>query len=90
MDDSNNYTFINGIATVQVATGAGTLVRIVLTETAAGAISISDNTAGTTQDIGIMKASIAENSYPYGVKFTKGLRIGTAGASKLTVVWSQP
>ena len=92
--DDYKYTYISS-ATTTTVTGnttvpvTGKLIRIVVTETAAGAITIYDAVAGsTTATIGAMKASIAEGTYDYGVTFSRGLQIVTAGASKLTVVWT--
>lgn len=73
-------------ATLAVATGAGKLYGIVLTETAAGIITIYDS----TRTIAVLKASIAERTYefPGGVDWTGYLRVDPAAASKLTVVHS--
>lgn len=87
--DNYKYTYIDSATTTQVVTGQGTLVRIIVGETAAGAISIIDNTSGSTVNLGTLKASIAEGVYEFGVQFVTGLRIITAGASKITVVSSQ-
>lgn len=83
------YTNITTNTTTQVFTGRGRLHSIVIGTTAAGAISLIDNTAGTTANIGTMKASIAEGTYLYDISISKGLRIVTAGASDITVCWSQ-
>lgn len=86
--DDYRYTYISTNTTTQVNTGQCRLVRIVLTETAAGAITIYNEIASDTTDIvGVMKASIAENPYDFGCNLSKGLKITTAAASKLTVVW---
>ena len=85
----NQYTYLAAQATTQVATGRGILHSIVVGETAAGAISIIDNTSGSTANIGTLKASIVEGTYLFDVVFSKGLRIDLAAASKITVCWSQ-
>ena len=82
------YAYIDTATTTQVHTGACTLHRIILGETAAGAISICDETSGTTANVGTLKASIVEDTYEYGIGLAKGLRIVTGAASKLTVVYS--
>lgn len=87
--DNYKYTYIATATTTQVVTGQGCLVRIVVNTTAAGTISIIDNISGSTVNIALMKASIAEGSYEFGVQFVTGLRIITAGASDITVVTSQ-
>lgn len=85
----NRYTYISEAATTQVFTGKGILHAIIIGETSAGAISVIDNISGSTVNIGTLKASIAEGTYKYKCAVSKGLRIITAGASKITVVWSQ-
>lgn len=75
--------------TTQVATGKGILHNIVVGTTAAGAISIIDGIAGSTANIGTLKASITEGTYTFNCTFAKGLRIITAAASDITVNWAQ-
>ena len=79
-------TYIATNTTTQVVIGAGVLVRVIIGETAASTISIYDDTDGTSDTIAVLKASIAEGSYDFGVKFKTGCRVVTAGASKITVV----
>lgn len=86
--DNYIYAAITTATTTQVDTGQGQLIAIVLGETAAGAISIIDNTAGSTANIGTLKASIVEGTYWFLSQYVSGLRIITAGASKLTVIYS--
>lgn len=88
--DNYQYTYISTQTTTVVdAAGQGQLVRIVLGETAAGAITIYDAVSGaTTTTIAVLKASIAEGTYEFGIQYKAGLQIVTAGASKLTVVYS--
>lgn len=87
MDQAFEKAYISSATTTQVKTGAGVLHSIVVGETAAGAISIIDNTTGSTVNIGQLKASIVEGTYVFDVAFSAGLRIITAGASKITVVY---
>ena len=68
-----------------VKTGRGKLHTITLGETAAGAITIYDNTAASGTILAVLKASIAEQTFTFDLCFTTGLTITTAGASKLTV-----
>lgn len=84
----NAYAYISTATTTQVKTGAGVLHRIIVSETAAGSIKVIDNTTGTTTNLAELKASIAEGSYEFNCKFATGLRIVTAGASKVTVIYS--
>jgi len=86
--DNYKYAYISTATTTQVDTGQGQLVRIILGETAAGAISILDDVSGSTVNLASLKASIAEGVYEFGVQYVTGLRIITAGASKLTVVYN--
>lgn len=84
----NNYAYISSATTTQVRTGPGVLKSITIGETAAGAISIIDDVTGTTANMGVLKASIVEGTYEFNIAFSKGLRIVTAGASKITVCYS--
>lgn len=86
--DDNQYAYIATATTTQVHTGPGKLQKIVVGETAAGSIKIIDSTTGTTTNLGELKASIAEGSYEFNVAFAAGLRIVTAAASKITVVYT--
>lgn len=87
--DNYAYNYIATQTTTAVDSGQGQLVRIIVTETAAGAITIYDEAAGgTTTIIAVLKASIAEGTYEFGVQYKAGIQIVTAAASKLTVVYS--
>jgi hypothetical protein len=77
--------YIATATTTTVKSGRGRLHAINITETAAGTITIYDNTAGSGTIIALFKASIVEGTYLLDVEFTTGLTIVTAGASKLTV-----
>lgn len=87
MNDDYRYTYIGEATTTQVKTGAGYLHAIVVGETAAGQISIIDNTSGSTVNLGALKASIVEGTYTFDCHFQTGLRIITAGASKISVIY---
>lgn len=86
--DNYKYNYIaTATTTVVDAAGAGQLIRIIVTETAAGAITVyNEATGGTTDIIAVLKASIVEGTYEFGIQYSKGLQIVTAGASKITVV----
>lgn len=93
--DNYKSTYIS-TATTTDASGNGTvaftgvLVRIMVGETSAGAITIYDAVSGaTTTTIGVLKASIAEGSYEFGVGISRGIQVVTAGASKVTVVYAK-
>lgn len=93
--DSYSSTFITTAATTAV-TGATSipvtckLIRIIVGETAAGAIKVYDDVSGgaTTQKAEL-KASIAEGDFDYGITMAKGIQVVTLAASKITVVWSK-
>ena len=80
--------YIDTATTTQVDSGQGQLIAIVVGETAAGAISIIDNTAGSTVNVGTLKASIVEGTYWFLYNYAAGIRIITAGASKITVIYN--
>jgi hypothetical protein len=86
------YTYIDSATTTQIepASGAGrvALHYIVVGTTAAGAISVIDGYAGTTANVAVLKSNIAEGTYRFDAVMKTGLRIVTAAASKITVVWS--
>lgn len=83
-------TYISTATTTQVVTGPCVLETIVIGETAAGAITVYDATSGTASSAikTVLKASIAEGPYEFEMRMKNGLRIVTAGASKITVVTS--
>ncbi len=88
MNNGNySYSNIKTATTTQVSTGPRTLVAITVNTTAAGAISIIDGTSGTTANIGTLKASILEGTYWFNVACGTGIRIVTAGASDITVIY---
>lgn len=77
--------YISTATTTTVKSGAGVLHSITIGETAAGAITIYDNTAGSGTVLCVLKASIAEQTFIFDNDFATGLTIVTAGASKLQV-----
>jgi len=84
------YRYISTNTTTDIFSGPGRLKKIIIGETAAGAITIYDEaTGGSTTVVGVLKASIAEGEYEFNVALGKGLQIVTAGASKITVVYSR-
>lgn len=84
------YRYISTATTTDVFTGQGTLKKIILTETAAGTITIYDEaTGGTSNIVAVLKASIVEGEYEFDVALARGLQIVTAGASKLTAVYNR-
>jgi len=83
------YTYIDSATTTQVFSGRGMLHSIVIGETAAGTIKVIDNTAGSTANIATIKASMPEGTYKFNCSIASGLRIITAAASKITVIWEK-
>ena len=82
-------SFLNMATTVStvVKSGAGTLHAIIINSTAAGTITVYDNTAGSGTKIATLKASIVEGTYTFNVKFGTGLYVIPAAASNVTYVY---
>lgn len=85
MESLFRSAYISSATTTTVKSGNGRLHTITLGETAAGTITIYDNTAGSGTVLAVLKASIAEQTFTFDIAFDTGLTIVTAGASKLTV-----
>jgi hypothetical protein len=83
----NAYANITTGTTTQVFTGACTLVAIVVNTTAAGSIKIIDGTSGSTANVGTLKSSVVEGTYLYNISLASGIRIITASASDVTIVY---
>lgn len=83
------YAYISTATTTQVLSGKGRLIAIVVGTTSAGAISIIDGTSGSTVNVGELKASVAEGTYIFNIAVAAGIRIITAGASLITVVYAK-
>ena len=82
-----SFLNITSATTTTVKSGRGILKAIIVNTTAAGTITIYDNTAASGTKIGTMKASIAENSYEFNALFQTGLTIVTGAASDITVIY---
>ena len=83
--ENYQYKYISTLATTTVSTRpVGVLHAITIGETAAGAITITDNT-GT---IGVLKSSVAEGTYVFDIGYVGFLKVQTAAASKLTVSYN--
>lgn len=87
-EPSYGFTNISTATTTAVKTGAGHLHSIVVGTTAAGAITIYDNTSGSGTKIGTLKASIVEGTYLFDCAFATGLTIVSAAASDITVTYA--
>lgn len=86
MSPSNN-TNIKTATTTTAKSSGGILRRITINTTAAGAITVYDNTAGSGTTIATFPSSAAIGTYEYGCRFVTGLTIVTAAASDITVIW---
>lgn len=80
-------TYISSATTTTPKSVKGVLRRVLITEAAAGTITIYDNTSASGTILAVFKASTAEGDYEFNVRFGTGLTIVTAAASKLTVIW---
>jgi len=78
-------SYISTATTTTVESGPCVLHSIVIGETAAGAITVYDNTAGSGTVIAVLKASIVEGTYTFNRQLSTGCTVVTAGASKITV-----
>lgn len=79
------HRYISTATTTVLKSGDGQLKSITIGETAAGTITVYDNTSAAGTVIAVLKASIAEQTYAFDVSFNTGLTVVTAGASKITV-----
>ena len=80
-----SYANITSATTTTVKSGSGFLHAVNVNTTAAGTITIYDNTAGSGTKIATLKASVGEQTFEFNVSFGTGLTIVTAAASDLTV-----
>lgn len=80
-----SYANITTATTTTVKSAAGFLHSITVNATAAGTITVYDNTAGSGATIATLAASVGENTFTYDVGFSTGLTIVTAAASNITV-----
>ena len=81
-------TRITTAATTVVKASSGTLYRIIIGATAAGAITLYDNASEASgKVIGVLRASIGEGSYAFGLRFRNGLVVVTAAASDITIIY---
>lgn len=85
VEERFSYSNITSATTTTVKSGAGFVHAITVNTTAAGTITIYDNTAGSGTKIGTLKASVAEQTFFLNASFGTGLTIVTAAASDITV-----
>jgi hypothetical protein len=82
LDTANDTLTIGCAADAACRDSDGILRRIIVGETAAGAITVADST-GT---LAVLKASITEGVYEFDLGFSDYLTVTAAAASKITVV----
>ena len=85
----STFAYISTATTTQVKSGAGILHKIIINTPVAGTISLIDNTAGSTVNIGVvtMTADVKPFALEYDLGFSTGLRIITSVAADITVVY---
>ena len=83
------YTYLTGATTKQVFTGLGILAGISVNSTTATAFGIYDGIASTSQPVGILKASIVENTYIFNATISSGLYVTFGTSGNYTVIWSK-
>lgn len=89
MNNTGNYssTYISSATTTQVTTLPSTIIGLLVTETAAGTITVINGQGTSDVTIAVLKASIVEGYYPLNVACPKGIKITTGAASKVTVIY---
>jgi hypothetical protein len=79
-------TIVAGVAAGAIVCGSqGKLFAVVVNTTAAAAVTLADR----SRTIGVLKASIAEGTYPYGpegLDFAGFLRVSTTSTNDITIV----
>lgn len=81
-----NYRNITTATTTVVSSVPGVLHSVTINTTAAGTITLYDNTAASGTKIATIAASIASGTnVTFDVSFTTGLTVVTAAASDITV-----
>ncbi len=85
VEERFSYSNITSATTTTVKSGAGFLHAITVNTTAAGAITVYDNTAGSGTKVATLKSSVGEQTFIFDVTFGTGLTIVTAAASDITV-----
>jgi len=78
-------TNISTATTTTVKSGTGYLNCVTINTTAAGAITIYDNTAASGTKIATLPASAVVGTYWFSGRFAVGLTIVTGAASDITV-----
>jgi hypothetical protein len=90
-NEAGKYARITTATTTQVKSGAGVLKRIIVNvPVSAGTIGLIDGTSGTTVNIGVITSTADLKPYfiDFDIQFSAGLRIVTAQAQDITVVYA--
>lgn len=88
MADTFIHRNITTATTTVVKSGTGILKSITVNSTAAGTITVYDNTSAAGTKIATLKTSVVEGTYEYNVSFNTGLTIVTGAASDITVAYN--
>lgn len=80
------FANITSAATTVVHSGKCILERVVVNTTAAGAITVYNNTAGSGTKVATLPSSAAVGGYEYGCLCSTGVTVVTGAASDITVV----
>lgn len=83
----NKFNNISTATTTVVKNRSGILKNIVVNTTAAGAITVYDNTSAAGSKIATFPASAVVGTYSYDARFVNGLTVVTAAASDITVTF---
>lgn len=87
MNEIFEYKNITTATTTVVKSGTGVLKAITVNTTAAGTVTVYDNTSAAGAKIATLKASVLEGTYEFNVAFGTGLTIVTGAASDITVTY---
>lgn len=85
IQDLYEVTNISTATTTTVKTGGGVLHTLTINSTAAGTISLYDNTAASGTSLGIIAASAGVQTFTFDIPFRIGLTVVTAAASNVTL-----
>ena len=80
-------THISTATTTVVKSGQCVLRYITVNTTAAGTITVYDNTSAVAPVVAVIAASVLPQTFRYDAVMTTGITVVTAGASDITVVY---
>lgn len=82
-----SFTNLSDTVSQVIKSGAGMLHAIVINASAAGIVTIYDNTVGSGTKIATLKSSLAEHTYIYDIKFSTGLYVIPAATVNITYIY---